>query len=51
MKELPIITISGKRYYIDERLRQIREVGNPSNYENLSIELIMFWVEHGVERV
>lgn len=45
MKKLPIIQIGKTKYYIDQRLSQIREVDNPNNYENVSAELIFYWLK------
>jgi hypothetical protein len=35
---LPIVRISGVRYYLDTRLRQLREVDNPREYIDLDGE-------------
>ena len=32
MKQLPIIKIGKKNYFVDERLRQLRNVLNPFDY-------------------
>ena len=32
---LPIVEYKGKRWFFDERLRQIRNVVNPYDYEDL----------------
>lgn len=37
-KGLPIVRISGIRYYLDTRLRQLREVDNPREYIDLDGE-------------
>ena len=38
------LRMGGKEYFIDERLSQIRNVDNPSDYEDVSPELIDFWI-------
>ena len=38
LKGLPIVRISGVRYYLDTRLRQLREVDNPREYIDLDGE-------------
>jgi len=40
------LKIDGKEYFIDERLSQIRNVDDPHDYEDVSPELIGFWVRH-----
>jgi len=35
VRQLPIITRNGKKYYIDERLRQLRNINNPHDYIDL----------------
>jgi len=37
-RRLPIVTVNGKKYFLDERLRQLRNVSNPSDYINLPRE-------------
>ena len=32
VRHLPVVELNGQRWYIDERLEQIRKVTNPSNY-------------------
>ena len=51
MKELPTITIENKEYFIDERLSQIREISNPHNYDNVSPELIYYWLAHRIKKI
>ena len=38
LERLPIVRISGVRYYLDTRLRQLREVDNPREYIDLDGE-------------
>ncbi|VVB51238.1 Uncharacterised protein [uncultured archaeon] len=40
MAELPIVGIGRKKYYIDERLKQIRNVKNPHDFKDLNDEEI-----------
>jgi len=35
VRRLPIISLCGTRFFIDERLRQLRNVGNPDHYFDL----------------
>lgn len=44
--KLKILRMRGEEYFIDERLNEIRNVKNPSDYESVSPELINFWVNH-----
>ncbi len=42
-RELPIVEYEGTRWYFDERLRQIRNVSNPHDYQNLNdFEMVYF---------
>jgi hypothetical protein len=34
-RRLPIVTLNGVDYFLDERLRQLRNTENPSDYINL----------------
>lgn len=34
-RRLPIVTLNGVDYFLDERLRQLRNVSNPSDYINI----------------
>lgn len=36
VKMLPIIKENGKRYFFDERLRQLRNIKNPHDYIDLN---------------
>ena len=38
LERLPIVRISGVRYYLDTRLRQLREVDNPREYIDMDGE-------------
>jgi len=38
VRQLPIVTYKGKKYYRDERLRQLRNVNNPHDYINFEDE-------------
>jgi len=44
--ELKRLKMKGKEYFIDERLNQIRNVDNPHDFEDVSPELIHFWVHN-----
>ncbi len=42
-RQLPIVEYEGKRWYFDERLRQIRTVENPHDYQDLNdFEMVYF---------
>ena len=43
VRELDKIVIGKKVYYLDERLRQIREVLNPHNFYNLNDFEVYFY--------
>lgn len=34
LKMLPVILYNGKKYFVDHRLKQMRNVANPSDYIN-----------------
>jgi hypothetical protein len=36
MSKLPIVSIKGKKYYLDQRLKQIRNINNPHDYKDLT---------------
>jgi len=36
MRQLPIVKYEGKQYYFDERLKQIRNIKNPHDYQDLN---------------
>lgn len=48
---LPIINIEGRNWYIDKRLSQIRAVDNPHEYEDVSPEVISYWIDHGINKL
>lgn len=47
-RSLPVVKLGGKRYYVDERLREIRNVENPHDAEPVSRALIEYWRERGL---
>lgn len=51
MRKLKTIEINGKKYFIDQRLHQIRNVKNPHDFEEVSPELIEFWIAHGIRKL
>jgi len=51
IKELPTIKIDNEVYYIDKRLSQIRNINNPNDFENVSLELINFWQENNIKEL
>jgi len=51
MNKLPIIQIGKKRYYIDAKLSQIRNINNPHDYETESRELIDYWISNNIRKV
>ena len=44
MNMLPVIRIEGKDYFVDKRLSQIRNIINPHDFEDVSPELIDYWL-------
>lgn len=44
MRELPIIKIGHKKYYVDERLNELRNITNPSDRESMEGSDEAFWV-------
>lgn len=48
MPQLPIVKIARKRYYLDARLCQIRNVNNPNDFEFLS-ELEVFLLAKAID--
>ena len=48
MAQLPTIKMDGKRWFIDRRLGEIRNVSNPHDVESVSQEIIDFWLENKV---
>lgn len=44
---LPIINLGYGRFYVDERLGQIRNVNNPHDYESVPTEVIQHWKSNG----
>jgi hypothetical protein len=48
---LPTIKIKKKEFFIDKRLNQIRNVKNPSDYEDVSVELINYWLDNKVSEI
>ncbi len=51
MRRLSIIEIDGKEYFLDPRLGQVRNVKNPHDFEDVSPELIEFWIKHDIRKV
>ena len=51
MRQLKTIIIDDKEYFIDERLCQIRQVDNPHHFEDVSPELIDFWINKRVKSI
>lgn len=49
--ELPIIQIGNKKYYIDKRLNQIRNIKNPNDYETESASLIEYWLDNNIKKI
>ncbi len=42
-RQLPIVEYEGKRWFLDERLRQLRNIDNPHDYRDLDKdELFVF---------
>jgi hypothetical protein len=46
-KKLPTVKTGGKIYFVDKRLRQIRNVENYNDFETVSLELINHWEDTG----
>lgn len=44
---LPIVFFQGKWYYVDERLKQMRNIDNPNDFEYLEEGQIQFWRTNG----
>ena len=43
MKMLPIVSYEGTQFFFDERLKQIRKVINPHNFQDLNdFEMVFF---------
>lgn len=51
VEELPKIRMDGKTYYIDKRLSEIRNVNNPTDAENVSMELVEFWEKNNIKEL
>jgi hypothetical protein len=47
VKQLPTVTLAGTRYYVDERLGEIRNVDDPCDSEDVSPDLIEQWRKIG----
>jgi hypothetical protein len=46
-QKLPTVKTCGKTYFVDKRLRQIRNVKNYNDFETVSMELINHWEDTG----
>jgi len=44
---LPIVNIGGQRFYVDERLGEIRNVNDPSDSEKIEEGMIELWQKWG----
>lgn len=42
-QRLPIVTIKGKRYFVDVRLDELRNVDNPHDRESAEGMSVSFW--------
>ncbi len=51
VRKLPEIKIGNKKYYIDKRLGEIRNVKNPHDAETVSQEVIDYWLKHGIKEL
>lgn len=49
MTQLPIVRLGKKKYFADRRLRQLRNINNPHDYENESLEVIDFLIDNRKE--
>lgn len=47
---LPIIKIGNKRYYVDERLNELRNVSNPSDREKMEGSKEFYIATFGVKK-
>ena len=47
MKALPIVNIDGQRFYVDERLMEIRNVNNPTDSAKIEDGMIELWQKWG----
>lgn len=50
-RRLRIIKIDGVDYFVDKRLSEIREIGNPHNRETVSPEVINYWIAHDITEI
>ena len=46
IKKLKTIQLNNKKYFVDERLKEIRNINNPHDSESVSKELINYWNDH-----
>ena len=46
MDQLPRLRMDGKEYFIDARLKEIRNVQNPLDSESVSYSVIEYWLDN-----
>ena len=50
MRQLPIVEYENKRWFFDERLRQIRNIGNPHDFQDLNVFEVAYFKNLIVKR-
>lgn len=50
MRQLPIVEYENKRWFFDERLRQIRNIGNPHDFQGLNVFEVAYFKNLIVKR-
>ena len=51
MYQLPIIQIGDKKYFVDKRLKEIRNVKDFTDSESVSPEVIDYWLENDIDKI
>ena len=49
MAQLPIVKIGKKKFFADRRLGQLRNIHNPHDFEDVSVEVIDFLIDNRKE--
>jgi len=50
-RQLPAVTIGGKKYFVDVRLNELRNVSNPHDKESAEGMSVAFWQRIASEHV
>jgi hypothetical protein len=51
VRQLPIIQIGRKSYFVDQRLNEIRNIKNPHDKKDISPELIVLWLKNKTKKL